>query len=171
LEISSQARKNSLVCYNISFHICLRKVQINRVEIRMAIIPGQTALHRAGMGLSGLCLIHCLMMPFMLAALPLSFVASLPFGWIEPEWFHAALIGPVVLVSGTALLRGGGKWLVVLVAAMAALVAALLVPSEVLETALTTAGASALLTAHWFGLRRNSVDGLKCRNNIPSHNA
>lgn len=116
-------------------------------------------LHRAGMALSGLCLVHCLLMPLLLAVAPAIFLASLPAGWIEAEWLHAALIVPVVLVSGPALWRSGGKRAGVLVAALAALIAALFVASEALETGLTVVGALSLLAAHGIALRQRSAHG------------
>ncbi|MFN4037913.1 MAG: MerC domain-containing protein [Erythrobacter sp.] len=120
----------------------------------------EAVLHRAGMALSGLCLVHCLLMPLVLTVAPAVFLASLPAGWIEAEWLHAALIVPVVLVSGPALWRSGGRWAGVLVAALAALIAALFVASETLETGLTVAGALSLLAAHGFALRQRSAHGL-----------
>jgi predicted benzoate:H+ symporter BenE len=64
------------------------------------------------MALSGLCLAHCLLLPVMLATAPLALLTSLPAGvaggLTDTEWFHAALIAPVVLVSGPALMRSGG---------------------------------------------------------------
>lgn len=156
----------ALVCYNISSHITARKEQISRAGASMAATSKQTILHRAGMALSGLCLVHCLALPLVLAAVPLSLVASVPAQWAETEWFHAGLIAPVVLISGTALLRAGRVSLAVLAASLGALVAALFVANEALETALTTAGAGALLAAHWFGLRQPGTDGQKACDNI-----
>ena len=77
---------------------------------------GDTMLHRAGMALSGLCLVHCLLLPLLAAAAPVMLLAMVPSGWLESEWFHAALIVPVVLVSGPALWRSGGVRAGVLVA-------------------------------------------------------
>lgn len=68
----------------------------------------EAVLHRVGMALSGLCLVHCLLLPLLLAAAPVMLLAAVPTGWLESEWFHAALIAPVVLVSGPALRRAGG---------------------------------------------------------------
>lgn len=134
----------------------------------MAAIPRQTILHRAGMALSGLCLVHCLLLPVLpvlAAMMPLVLMASLPAG-LQAEWLHAALIAPVAVVSGTALWRGGGIGPAVLVAALAALVAALFVANEALETALSVVGAGALLAAHWLSLRRRDVDRLGVYDNI-----
>lgn len=120
----------------------------------------ETLLHRAGMALSGLCLVHCMVLPLMLAAAPVVMMAAVPDGWIENEWFHAALIVPVVLVSGPALWRSGGVRTGVLVAALAALTGALFVANERLETGLTVAGAVGLLVAHWATLRQRKAHGL-----------
>lgn len=113
----------------------------------------EAVLHRVGMALSGLCLVHCLLLPLLL-------LTAVPTGWLESEWFHAALIAPVVLVSGPALWRAGGARAGVLVAALAALVGALFVASETLETGLTVAGALSLLAAHWTMLRQRKAHGL-----------
>jgi hypothetical protein len=133
------------------------------MKITARTAPGglrETLLHRAGMALSGLCLVHCLLLPLAAAAAPVMLLAALPAGWLESEWFHAALIAPVVLVSGPVLWRSGGARAGVLVAAVAALVAALFAPSEALETALTVAGAVSLLAAHWLTLRERKAHGL-----------
>ncbi|MEM8736823.1 MAG: MerC family mercury resistance protein, partial [Planctomycetota bacterium] len=54
-------------------------------------------MDRVGMFLSALCLVHCVALPPLLAALPLVAVASLPEWLQETEWIHAALLLPVVL--------------------------------------------------------------------------
>lgn len=120
----------------------------------------ETALHRAGMALSGLCLVHCLVLPLLVAAAPVMLLAAVPAGWLESEWLHAALIAPVVLVSGPALWRSGGVRAGVLAAALAALTGALFVASEALETGLTVAGALSLLAAHWATLRARKAHRL-----------
>lgn len=76
-------------------------------------------MHRLGMGLSALCLIHCIALPWLLASLPVVVLATLPEAVRHNEWLHAALILPVVLVSGPVLLRakpGKARVLLVLVA-------------------------------------------------------
>jgi uncharacterized membrane protein YGL010W len=129
-------------------------------------LPHERALHRAGMALSGLCLVHCLVMPLLVAAAPVMLLAAIPAGWLEAEWFHAALVVPVVLVSGPVLWRSGGLRTGVLVAALIALTAALFVASERLETGLTAAGALSLLAAHWLTLRQRKAHGLVQGNDI-----
>jgi hypothetical protein len=111
------------------------------------------------MALSGLCLVHCLVLPLVAAAAPVMLLAAVPAGWLEAEWLHAALIAPVALVSGPALWRSGGVRAGVVVAALAALIAALFVASESLETGLTAAGALSLLAAHWTTLRGRKAHG------------
>jgi len=126
----------------------------------MASSPPQTCSeapwHGFGMGLSALCLVHCLALPWLLASLPMVMLAALPEGLRENEWFHAVLILPVLLVSGPVLLRGNpGHWQIGLVlAAFAALIGGLFIGSDVGEQALTVTGAALLLAAHWARLRR-----------------
>lgn len=112
--------------------------------------------HRFGMGLSVLCLVHCLALPWLLASLPLVLLAALPEGLRDNEWLHIALLVPVLLVSGPVLMRGAsGRWQTGLVlAAFAALIGGLFVEGEVAEQALTVAGAALLLAAHVARLRR-----------------
>jgi hypothetical protein len=111
---------------------------------------------RLGIGLSVLCLVHCLALPWLLATLPVVMLAALPAGLRENEWLHAALIAPVLLVSGPVLLRGRPRIerTVLVVVAFAALVGALFFSNPANEQALTVAGGLMLLAAHWDNLHR-----------------
>lgn len=122
-------------------------------------LPREALRHRAGMALSGLCLVHCLALPLVVASAPVMLLTAVPAGWLEAEWLHAALIAPVALVSGPALWRSGGVRAGIVVAAIAALVAALFTGHERIETALTVAGALTLLAAHWATLRGRKAHG------------
>lgn len=112
--------------------------------------------HRFGMGLSALCLVHCLALPWLLAGLPVVMLAAVPEALRESEWLHAALILPVLLVSGPVLLRGTrAKWQIALVlTAFASLIGGLLIGSETGEQVLTVNGAALLMAAHWVRLQR-----------------
>jgi len=126
----------------------------------MASLPPQTRSeapwHRFGMGLSALCLVHCLALPWVLASVPVVMLATLPDGLRENEWLHAALILPVLLVSGPVLLRARpGRWQSGMVlTAFAALIGGLFIGSQVGEQALTITGAALLLVAHGARMRR-----------------
>ena len=108
------------------------------------------------MGLSVLCLLHCLALPWLLASLPIAVLAALPESLRENEWVHAALIAPVLLVSGPVLLRGqpGAAQTLLVISAFMALIGGLFVAREAVEEALTVAGALMLLAAHWRRLRK-----------------
>ena len=108
------------------------------------------------MGLSLLCLLHCLALPWLLVSLPVTLLAALPVELRENAWVHAALIAPVLLVSGPVLLRGrpGTAQRLLVIAAFAALIAGLLVASEAGEQALTMTGTLLLLAAHGYRLRK-----------------
>lgn len=91
-----------------------------------------------------------------MASLPITLLAALPESLRENAWVHAALIAPVLLVSGTVLLRGrpgAGQALLVFIA-FAALIGGMIAPSEGAEQGLTVAGTVLLLTAHWHRLRK-----------------
>lgn len=117
--------------------------------------------HRFGMGLSLLCLVHCLALPWLLASLPAVALAAFPETVRDNEWLHAVLIAPVLLVSGPVLLRGkpGAGRIVVVFVAFALLIGALFADSEVSEQMMTVLGAATLLGAHWMRLRRNHLHG------------
>jgi MerC mercury resistance protein len=127
----------------------------------MAISPPamrtEATWHRFGIGLSVLCLVHCLVLPWLLASLPAVALAALPEGLRDNEWLHVALIGPVLLVSGPVLLRDQSGLLrtALVVSAFAALIGALFVESKTGEQALTVAGAALLTAAHWERLKRS----------------
>lgn len=122
----------------------------------MIVSPPQAPWHRFGMGLSALCLVHCLALPWLLASLPAVMLASLPEALRDNEWLHAALIAPVLLVSGPVLLRGrpGLRQIGLVLIAFAALIGGLFAASKTGEQALTVTGAALLLAAHWARLRR-----------------
>jgi len=116
---------------------------------------GEAPWHRVGMGLSMLCLLHCLALPWLVASLPVAILGVLPDSLRESAWVHAALIAPVLLVSGPVLLRGRpGVMLTTLVlGALAALVGGLLVVDETAERALTVSGSALIMVAHAARLR------------------
>lgn len=102
------------------------------MSVSLPQVRNEPPWHRVGMGLSVLCLVHCLALPWLLASLPLVMLAALPGSVRANEWLHAALILPVLLVSGPVLLRGApGRWQTGLVAAaFAVLIGALFVEGE-----------------------------------------
>ena len=112
--------------------------------------------HRLGMGLSVLCLLHCLALPWLLASLPAVALATFPEAIRDNEWLHAALILPVLLVSGPILLRGRPRVAqnLLVITAFAALIGGLFVASDPGEVALTVAGTLLLFAAHWRQLRK-----------------
>lgn len=113
-------------------------------------------MDRLGIALSTLCLVHCLLLPVLLAVLPLVAISYVPEWFNESEWLHLALLVPVALVSGPVLARAARRvrWIgPVVVLAFAALVAALFVPEQWQEISLTTIGAILLLLSHAANLK------------------
>jgi len=112
--------------------------------------------HRFGLGLSVLCLVHCVALPWLLASLPAVVLAALPEGLRDSQWLHAALIAPVLMVSGPVLLRDRPGLLrtALVLSAFAALIGGLLLESAIGEQMLTVAGAALLMAAHWERLRQ-----------------
>ncbi len=108
----------------------------------------------AAMGLSGLCVVHCLALPLLALSLPLLGT------WAEAEWVHWLFVGLAAPVSLIALSRPSrhGLPLALLFLAMlgvAGLFAGVLGwPSEADETRVTVAGSLLLATAHLLNWRR-----------------
>ena len=106
---------------------------------------------RIGMGLSGLCLIHCLLLPFLAAALP----------WVEDERFHlaiAALAVPVAFFSFLPAFRRHGNRLILgvgLTGVLCLIVGALAHEQlgEEWEHKVTILGGLCLISAHFYNFR------------------
>jgi len=106
------------------------------------------ALDAAGVGLSTLCLVHCLALPVAAAAAPLA--AQLA----EAEWVHWAIVAlaapAAILAIAPSLALRPFPWAVPVFASLGltGLVSALFVRTEMLETGLTTLGGVLLASAH-----------------------
>ena len=106
------------------------------------------AIDASAITLSGLCLIHCLVLPLAVAFLPLAGVVA------EAEWVHQLFVAAAIPLSGWAILRsqhmqGRAVFILLAVAGIALLAAAAFVESlHDLETPLTVIGALLLASAH-----------------------
>ena len=123
---------------------------------------------QAGIGLSALCMLHCLSLPLLISVLPALGVLQ-----AYESWIHRGLLLLTVPVSTWALSRGcarHGRWSRVFGIAMLALVtllgAMLIEPiAPGLALPLTVAGSLGLITSHVLNLR-----GLAhCRTGANSH--
>ena len=109
-------------------------------------------LDASAVGLSGLCLAHCLALPVAAAFLPVLGT------WAEAEWVHLAFLAAAVPISTVALVRSGG-WKAPVVLGLALigiglLMSGALFANEGVELAMTVAGGLALATAHTLNWRR-----------------
>lgn len=109
-----------------------------------------STLDASAIGLSGLCLIHCLALPVLTAVLPVAGVLA------EAEWIHKVLVLFALPVSAVVIrssLRAGGNAVFIGCAAtgLALLVgAAFIEVLHDLETPLTVVGALFLAGAHGY---------------------
>ncbi|MET0337563.1 MAG: MerC domain-containing protein [Caulobacter sp.] len=121
----------------------------------MKIASPARALDVSAIGLSGLCLIHCLVLPAVAVALP--FLGA----WTQAEWVHLLFVALAAPISVIALFRRAAERpptpLLVLAASGLALLAlgALGLPSHAVETQLSVAGGLILAAAHTWNLRRS----------------
>lgn len=121
-------------------------------------VDGVPRLDRMAIGLSVVCLLHCLALPVFLLALPT--LSDYTAGTESP--FHWLLLGIALPLSGFALWRGylhhrhrnvlllGGLGLTIMFLGVAHL------PAEQFETPLTVVGVVVLLAAHVVNLRQNA---------------
>ena len=111
-------------------------------------IPKKTKwLDMASVGLSSLCVVHCLALPFLVAALPFLGIFS------QNEWVQKSLVSIAAPLSALALWRSGGwRKLVVLapmVAGLLMLALAAFIPDlEAIEAPLSVVGALLVAAAH-----------------------
>ena len=62
-----------------------------------------TVLDASAIGLSGLCLVHCLALPLLAAVLPMAGLIA------EQEWVHRVFVLTALPISFFALLRNAGR--------------------------------------------------------------
>lgn len=108
----------------------------------MKILPAQM-LDGSAIGLSGLCLVHCLALPLAAAVSPMLGV------WSEAEWVHLTFVLLAAPLSAAALVmtRPRRPAAMALAATGLALLAAALFFHEA-ETAMTVAGGLILASGH-----------------------
>lgn len=118
--------------------------------------PAAPALDGVALGLSGLCLAHCLVLPLLAAALPL-------FGaWAQAEWAHVLFVLAAAPLAGTALVRPGhglkpSSWLIGLGLAGLGLLAVGAFGPAAHEQAATIGGSLLLAGAHLLNWRRRAA--------------
>ncbi|MBS0331153.1 MAG: MerC domain-containing protein [Proteobacteria bacterium] len=115
--------------------------------------PNSRLLDGSAMGLSTLCLAHCLALPLVASALPAAGA------WAHAPWVHVALIALAAPLAAAALLRRvHGRWppaaLVALGGAGVGLLAWGAFGPARSEVAVTVFGASTLVVAHLWNWRR-----------------
>ncbi|MCW0377706.1 hypothetical protein NB697_000552 [Xanthomonas sacchari] len=116
----------------------------------------QSFFDASAMVLSGLCLLHCLALPLLAAALPLFGV------WAEAEWVHVVFVAIAAPLAGLALWRGHRRdalpwplWTLAALGLLSLLAGAFGIPDEASETAMTVSGSLALAGAHLWNWRRH----------------
>lgn len=119
--------------------------------------PGIPTLDGSAVGLSFLCLVHCLALPAIAAFLPLAGVLA------EAEWVHRLLVLIALPITALAISRHGKTGVSFFFIAPALLGLSLLLAAAFVErlhdfeTPMTTIGAILLAAAHaWRWARRNA---------------
>lgn len=117
------------------------------------------ALDLSAVGLSGLCMVHCLALPVLAVALPLLGA------WANAEWVHVVFVSLAAPIALTALIEWPGlrphSWRLVGLAAAGLglmLAGAIEIPVAAWERPLTVAGGLPLASAHVANWRRRHAD-------------
>ncbi|TYT26554.1 MerC domain-containing protein [Luteimonas viscosa] len=112
-------------------------------------------LDASAIGLSGLCLAHCLLLPVGAAMLPALAAAA------EAEWLHLLFVAIALPLAMVALGRAhrrrplpGALWLLAASGLAGLLAGAIGWPAHALETPSTIAGSLLLAAAHGWNWRR-----------------
>jgi len=101
--------------------------------------------------LSGLCLVHCLVLPLLSAALPIAGV------WAEAEWLHKAFVVaaiPFSLIRLTSSIANAAMTALIVSGLWLLVGAAFVEQLHDLETPLTVLGGTLLAAGHVLGWRR-----------------
>ncbi|MFT4257053.1 MAG: MerC domain-containing protein [Pseudoxanthomonas sp.] len=126
--------------------------------------PSTRPFDFAAIGLSALCLVHCLALPVLAALLPALSV------WAEAEWVHLVFVAVAIPLTGTALHRAHRRRrlpaplvALALLGLSGLLLGALGWPTHELEVPLTVTGALLLAGVHvWNWSRHRHRDGEQC---------
>ena len=113
-------------------------------------------LDGSAIGLSGLCLAHCLVLPLLASLLPVLGA------WARAEWVHLAFVAIAAPAAVLALLRpvrgaSAPPGLLALGLGGVGLLAVGAAGSEALETPVTVAGSLVLASAHVWNWRRRGA--------------
>lgn len=116
--------------------------------------PSAALLDAGAVALSSLCLLHCLALPLLAAALPL-------FGtWAKAEWVHLLFVAIALPLTGYALWRAERRhplpalaWATAGMGLGLLLAGALALPSHDWETPLTVSGSLLLAATHLWNAR------------------
>lgn len=112
----------------------------------------QLLLDRVGISLSGLCVLHCLLLPVLLALLPMWGLGEAVHAWLHPV-FAVVLVPTTFLAAAVGFARHESFNAVGLLAAgLTAIVVAGFLghdrPGTVVETAITVLGSALLIAGH-----------------------
>ncbi|WP_234567167.1 MerC domain-containing protein [Rhodohalobacter sp. 614A] len=123
---------------------------------------------KLGIGISGACAIHCLLLPVIVAVLPLWGFASILHDWLHPIFI--LLIAPTIYFASkrshfdrkiTGTLTSG--FLLILIG----WVAGHFWIGLWFETTLTVLGSAVLITGHWFNYRHHQLCDIEKHNHHP----
>ena len=121
------------------------------------------SLDATAIGLSTLCVAHCLALPILASSLPLTGI------WFQAEWVHWAFVAMAAPISILALnfspqARPSPSLLILTLLGIMALVAGVLGGSDrAWETSFTIAGSLMLIGAHILNWRRRPSGGARRR--------
>lgn len=123
---------------------------------------------RFGIGVSGICAIHCLIFPVIISVLPLFSAVSFLHGWVHP--FFIILLIPIVFFASKRS-HFDIKITSILIAGFVLVVAGWILGHYwlglMVETVLTVIGSIMLIAGHWLNYRHHRVCKTKSHKHHP----
>lgn len=122
-----------------------------------AIIKQQSSKDKLGIFFSGICIAHCLVMPFLAIVLGSNVLVSA----LSEEWFHTLLLMPIFVMLIFSVpqvwLVTRNPWLLILAISGVALLSFSRMFHGIGETFLTVAGSSFVIAAHYLSLKLRQI--------------
>lgn len=148
------------------YHYTHYKIRLKNSILPHKSITASLLWDRFGIGVSGICAIHCLFFPILISTLPLMSVASFIHDWAHP--LFVVMLAPAVYFAARRSHYDKTITLILGVGFLAVLLGWIVGHywlGFIFETSVTLFGSGMLIAGHWFNYRHHRV----CKNHSHNH--